>query len=85
MLFEVFISFYQILKSKGFLKQYEVLEGQLLVPLDGTEYFSSKRIYCKNCSSKKHRDDSVTYSHSAILPVIISPNVERMSKKSKLC
>lgn len=78
MLFEVFISVYQILKSKGFLKQYEVLEGQLLVPLDGTEYFSSKCIYCKNCSSKKHRDDSVTYSHSAILPVIISPNVEQV-------
>lgn len=78
MLFEIFISIYQMLKSKGFLKQYEVLDGQLLVPLDGTEYFSSKCLHCKNCSSRTHKNGSVTYYHAAILPVIVSPNIEQV-------
>jgi hypothetical protein len=78
MLFEIFISIYQMLKSKGFLKQYEVLDGQLLVPLDGTEYFSSKCLHCKKCSHKTHKDGSVTYYHTAILPVIVSPNIEQV-------
>jgi hypothetical protein len=78
MLFGVFISVYQILKNKGFLKQYEVLNEQLLVPLDGTEYFSSKLIHCEKCSSRAHKNDSVTYFHTAILPVIASPNIEQV-------
>jgi hypothetical protein len=78
MLFEVFISVYQMLKSKGFLKQYEVLDGQLLVPLDGTEYFSSKCLHCEKCSSRTHKDGSTTYYHAAILPVIVSPNIEQV-------
>jgi hypothetical protein len=78
MLFEVFISVYQTLKNKGFLKQYEVLDEQLLVPLDGTEYFSSKSINCEKCSSRTHKNDSVTYFHTAILPVIASPNIEQV-------
>lgn len=78
MLFGVFISVYQILKNKGFLKQYEVLDEQLLVPLDGTEYFSSKLISCEKCSSRTHRNGSTTYFHTAILPVIASPNIEQV-------
>jgi hypothetical protein len=78
MLFGVFILVYQILKNKGFLKQYEVLNEQLLVPLDGTEYFSLKLIHCEKCSSKTHKNDSVTYFHTAILPVIASPNIEQV-------
>jgi hypothetical protein len=78
MFFGVFISIYQMLKSKGFLKQYEVLDKQLLVPLDGTEYFSSKCIHCEKCSSRNHKNGSTTYFHAAILPVIASPNVEQV-------
>lgn len=78
MLFGVFISVYQTLKNKGFLEQYKVLNEQLLVPLDGTEYFSSKSIHCEKCSSRTHKNGSDTYFHTAILPVIASPNIEQV-------
>jgi hypothetical protein len=77
-LFDVFIKVYRLLKSQGVLKQYEVLGGQLLIPLDGTEYFSSQCINCDKCSHRKHRNGSVTYFHSAILPVIVSPKLEHV-------
>lgn len=77
-LFEAFTKVYHLLKSQGILKQFEVLGGQLLVPLDGTEYFSSKCIDCKQCSDRTHKNGTVTYFHTAILPVIVSPNIERV-------
>lgn len=75
---EVFKQVYQMLKTKGYLKQYEVLGGQLLVPLDGTEYFSSQRIHCQQCSDRTHKNGTVTYFHSAIMPVIVAPGHEQV-------
>lgn len=75
---EVFKQVYRMLKTKGYLKQYEVLGGQLLVPLDGTEYFSSQRIHCQQCSHRTHKNGTVTYFHSAIMPVIVAPGHEQV-------
>lgn len=77
-LFEVFIKVYHLLKNQGILKQFEVLGGQLLVPLDGTEYFSSKCIHCEQCSHRTHKNGTVIYFHTAIFPVIVSPNMEQV-------
>jgi hypothetical protein len=78
MLFEIFALIYRRLSSQGVLKQYEVLGGQLLIPLDGTEYFSSQCINCNNCSNRTHKNGTVTYFHTAILPVIVSPKNEHV-------
>lgn len=52
--------------------------GRLLVALDGTEYFSSQKLCCQQCSSRTHKNGSVTYSHSAIVPVIVAPGKEQV-------
>lgn len=77
-LVEVFAQIYRILKNKGYLKPFEVLGGQLLVSLDGTEYFSSQSIHCDQCSHRTHKNGTVTYFHSAILPVIVAPGLEHV-------
>lgn len=64
---------YQALKRGGFLKPYEYLDGHLLVTLDGTQYHSSDKIHCDRCSSRTHKNGKVSYFHSAILPVIVTP------------
>jgi hypothetical protein len=71
-LFAVFGWVYKGLQREGHLQPYEYLEG-LLVTLDGTEYFSSQKIHCKHCCSRTHKNGTVTYFHSAILPVIVAP------------
>lgn len=65
---------YQALKLGGFLKPYEYLDGHLLVTLDGTQYYSSTQVHCDCCSSRTHKNGTVTYFHSAILPVIVVPS-----------
>jgi hypothetical protein len=70
----VFHEVYQSLEGLGLLQGYQYLGNQLLVALDGTQYFSSDAIHCDQCS---HREDSkgrVSYFHSVILPVIVSPD-----------
>lgn len=77
-LVEVFEQIYRKLKTLGYLKPFEVLSGQLLVTLDGTEYFSSQCIHCKQCSHRHHKNGKTTYFHSAVLPVIVAPNHEHV-------
>jgi hypothetical protein len=40
--------------------------------MDGTRYFSSPTIHCPSCSVRQHRNRTVTYSHTAITPVIVA-------------
>ena len=72
-LFKVFEWIYQALKNQGYLSTYEVIGNNLLVPLDGTEYYRSKQISCPCCSTRTHQNGQVSYHHQALLPVIVSP------------
>lgn len=72
-LFKVFISIYQALHQQGYLRGFETLAGNLLVALDGTDYYSAQKISCPCCSKRTSRTGQVTYAHKAILPVIVSP------------
>jgi hypothetical protein len=72
-LFGVFNKVYQALQREGYLRAYQCLGGQLLVTLDGTQYFSSAKIHCEQCSTRQHKNGSTTYCHSGILPVIVAP------------
>lgn len=64
------------------LEQTKVIEkrrsfaNQLLVAIDGTEYFSSKAIHCENCSHRELNNGKTNYFHSALTPVIVQPGNE---------
>ncbi len=61
------------LKELGYLEGYRSINGTLLMPMDGTQYFSSNKIHCKNCTVKHHKNGTVSYSHTVITPVITGP------------
>lgn len=71
--FPVFDYILNGLNGLGHLDTFRSINNNLLVPLDGTQYFSSNKIHCDNCSTKEHKNGTVTYSHSAITPVIVAP------------
>lgn len=77
-LFPIFRWVCQALSAQGFLKAYEVLDEQILVGLDGTEYFSSASIHCAQCSHRTHKSGDVSYHHDVILPVIVAPGQEQV-------
>ncbi|UIE36042.1 ISNCY family transposase [Leptodesmis sichuanensis] len=73
-LFAVFFQVYAALMRGGYFKSYQQWNGDLLVALDGTEYFKSQKIHCQYCSSRTHKNGKVTYVHQAILPAIVAPD-----------
>lgn len=72
-IFPVFHKIYKTLDKLGKLKDYQVLNKQLAIALDGTQCFSSKKIHCSHCCQKQLKDGTTCYYHSAITPVIVSP------------
>ena len=51
----------ELLWQAGVLKPYRCLNHYLLVAIDGTGYFRSAAVHCKNCCEKHHRDGTPTY------------------------
>lgn len=72
--FPVFVSVYLLLQRGGYLEDYQVLEGNILLAIDGVEYFRSEKIHCSCCSHRQHRDGRISYFHQALLPVIVAPD-----------
>ena len=72
-LFPVFATVYAALERTGHLASWRVFADQLLIALDGTEYFASQAIHCACCSQRIHPNGQVRYVHQAITPVIVAP------------
>ena len=66
------------LNQRGYLDQFRSNDNDLLVALDGTQYFSSNTIHCAHCSQTHHKDGVITYSHNVITPVIVKPGSEKV-------
>jgi len=72
-LFPVFAGVYDALDGAGQVSPWRVFADQLLIALDGTDYFASQEIHCARCSQRTHVNGQVTYFHQAITPVIVAP------------
>ena len=64
--------FAQLQRGKG-LEGFTCLDGHYLLSVDGTGYFSSSRVHCKNCCEKHHKDGRVTYYHQMLGAVVVHP------------
>lgn len=69
---EIFLA----LEGTDVLEQRRSFANQLLVAIDGTEYFSSKAIQCENCTHRELSNGKRNYFHSVLTPVIVQPGNE---------
>ncbi len=70
----VFFHIASDLQSNDMLKEFKVLNDNVLIALDGSEYFSSYKIKCPNCSARKHGNGETEYFHSFLGAVLVSPS-----------
>jgi len=66
------------LSSMGYFEHYRKINKTLLIAMDGVNYFSSKKINCDKCNTKHHKNNTISYSHNAITPVIVAPENPRV-------
>jgi len=56
------------------LEKMVFMDGYYLLSVDGTGYFSSKKIHCPSCLEKTHsKSGEVTYSHQMLGAAIVHP------------
>jgi hypothetical protein len=56
------------------IEPYRSLNNTVLIAADGVCYHSSHAVYCDNCYKREHKKGEITYSHTAITPVIVASN-----------
>jgi hypothetical protein len=66
------------LEREGVLKEFQSFANMLLVAMDGTEFFSSKKIDCKQCSQRILKNGETNYYHSVLTPVIVQSGREHV-------
>ncbi len=69
---------YQGLEQSGILDSLRSYANSLLIAMDGTEYFSSQKIHCANCSHRELANGKTNYYHSVITPVIVQAGNENV-------
>jgi hypothetical protein len=72
-IFPVFEEILQVLEQQGQLQSFRSLAGNLLMAMDGTEYFSSGQIHCPHCSTRQLKSGEMRYFHSVVTPVLVCP------------
>jgi hypothetical protein len=72
-LFPLFPLILAQLHQAGELARFRDFNDTLLVPLDGTQYFSSQKIHCQQCRRRSLANGETLYSHSVIIPVVVKP------------
>jgi len=72
----IFKEVYQVVKQNGVLEQMKFM-GHYLVSLDGSGYFSSKKVHCTNCLERKNsKTGEITYHHQMLAGAIVHPDKE---------
>lgn len=74
----IFPAFLNHLQRGQQLDQYRFLNGKYLIPLDGTEYFSSEKISCAHCLKTKPSGGPVRFHHQILQAVIVHPDIRRV-------
>jgi hypothetical protein len=76
--FPVFWEIFRLLDNLGYLRQFCSFEDDLLIAMDGTQYFCSNQIHCPHCSTRTFKDGTTQYFHTVVTPVIVCPENTRV-------
>jgi len=61
------------LNASGGLASLRRLDGRVLIALDGSEHFCSRKIQCPHCSTRKRSDGETEYFHSFVGATLVAP------------
>ena len=56
------------------LEGFKYYDDRYLLTLDGTGYFSSYEVHCRQCCEKHHRDGRISYYHQMLSGALVHPS-----------
>jgi len=69
-----FHDLFKRVRKLGILNNYRYYRKHIVVSVDGVEHFCSKKISCKHCMQRKHRDETTSFYHSMLSAAIVHPD-----------
>ena len=73
-----FSMLFQRLQRGKQLVPYKLDFGSYLIALDGTQYFSSEKIHCPSCLTRKGAKGPIRYSHQILQAVMLHPQMRQV-------
>ena len=70
--------FMKAIEAAGPLTPFQCLDGRVLIALDGTEYFCSRKIKCRQCSTRLRADGGTEYFHAFLGASMVAPGHKRV-------
>lgn len=70
--------FFKAIVAEGVLDPFRRLDGRVLIALDGTECFCSRKIRCPRCSTRRRSDGGTEYFHSFLGASIVAPGHQQV-------
>lgn len=74
----IFKEYLSRLQRGKHLEQYQFLDGKYLCNIDGTQFFSSKKVDCPQCLTATHENGETTCSHKVLQGAIVSPGIKQI-------
>ncbi|HUB11864.1 MAG TPA: ISNCY family transposase [Acetobacteraceae bacterium] len=65
--------FFRAIDAAGPLTRFHCLDGRVLIALDGSEYFCSRKISCPQCSTRRRADGGTEHFHAFLGATIVAP------------
>jgi hypothetical protein len=65
--------FIKAIEAAGPLTPFRRLDGRVLIALDGTEHFCSRKIKCRQCSTRRRADGGTEYFHAFLGASMVAP------------
>jgi hypothetical protein len=69
----LFVKAVAMAAAAGGLSAFQCLDGRVLIALDGSEHFCSRKIACAQCSRRRRSDGGVDYFHSFLGASLVAP------------
>lgn len=70
----IFKDIFRLVEQNQFLTPMVFMNKYYLVSLDGSGYFSSKKVHCASCLQKQHKNGQITYYHQLLAAAIVHPD-----------
>jgi hypothetical protein len=78
----VFNETLKAVQQSGVINEYRVLDGGVLLAIDGLWYFSSGNIHCPHCLSKRVKDkegeEQTEYYHAGVAGAVVKPGCKKV-------
>lgn len=70
--------FMRAIEQTGPLRRFQRLGGRVLIALDGSEYFCSRKISCPQCSTRRRSDGGVECFHAFLGATLVAPGHQQV-------